>query len=46
MRYLVTGSEGPGFASPREAIEVLKKEILPTRPSRASRVGRPKNAMR
>jgi muconolactone delta-isomerase len=30
MRYLVTGSEGPGFASPREAIEVLKKEILPT----------------
>ena len=30
MRYLVTGSEGPGFASPRDAIEVLKKEILPT----------------
>ena len=30
MRYLVTGSEGLGFASPRDAIEVLKKEILPT----------------
>lgn len=30
MRYLVTGSEGPGFASPEEAIEVLEKGILPT----------------
>lgn len=30
MKYLVTGSEGPGFASPEQAIEVLKKGILPT----------------
>jgi hypothetical protein len=30
MRYLVTGSEGPGFGSPQEAIEVLEKGILPT----------------
>jgi hypothetical protein len=29
MKYLVTGSEGPGFASPEEAIEVLER-ILPT----------------
>ena len=30
MRYLVTGSEGPGFASPEEALAVLEKAILPT----------------
>jgi hypothetical protein len=30
MQYLVIGSEGPGFASPEEAVEVLEKGILPT----------------
>ncbi len=30
MKYLVTASEGPGFASPRETLEVLEKGILPT----------------
>ena len=30
MKYLVTGSEGPGFASPLEAAEVLENIILPT----------------
>ncbi len=25
MKYLITGSEGPGFASPEEAIEILEK---------------------
>jgi hypothetical protein len=30
LRYLVIGSEGPGFGSPEEAIEVLEKGILPT----------------
>lgn len=30
MRYLVTGSGGPGFASPQEAVEVLERGILPT----------------
>jgi hypothetical protein len=30
MRYLVSGSEGPGFASPEEVAEVLEKGILPT----------------
>jgi hypothetical protein len=30
VRYLVSGSEGPGFASPEEAIAVLEKGILPT----------------
>ena len=30
MRYLVAGSEGPGFASPGETIEVLRNSILPT----------------
>jgi len=28
--YLVIGSEGPGFASPEEAVQVLEKGILPT----------------
>ena len=30
MEYLVVGSEGPGFASPEETVEVLEKGILPT----------------
>ena len=30
MKYLVVGAEGPGFASPEEALEVLEKGILPT----------------
>jgi len=30
MKYLVTGSEGPGFASAEEAVAVLEKGILPT----------------
>ena len=30
MRYLVYGTEGPGFGSPQEAIEVLEKGFLPT----------------
>ena len=30
MKYLVIGSEGPGFASPMEAGEVLENIILPT----------------
>jgi hypothetical protein len=30
MKYLVTASEGPGFASPEEAVQVLEKIILPS----------------
>ena len=30
MKYLVTGSDGPGFASPEEALHILEKGILPT----------------
>jgi len=30
MKYLVSGSEGPGFASPEEAVEILEEAILPT----------------
>jgi len=30
MRFLVSGSEGPGFASPEETLAVLEKGILPT----------------
>jgi hypothetical protein len=30
MKYLVIGSEGPGFASPEEVVEILGKGILPT----------------
>jgi hypothetical protein len=30
MKYLVIGSEGPGFASPEETIEVLEKGVFPT----------------
>jgi hypothetical protein len=29
MKYLVTGSEGPGFTSPEQAVEVLESGILP-----------------
>lgn len=30
MQYLVAASEGPGFTSPDEVLEVLEKGILPT----------------
>lgn len=30
MKYLVTGSEGPGFYSPEEAAEVLEHVVVPT----------------
>ena len=30
MRYLVSGSEGPGFASSEEAVEILEEVVLPT----------------
>ncbi len=30
MKFLVTGSEGPGFTSPEEVVTVLEKGILPT----------------
>lgn len=30
MKYLVSGSEGPGFATPEEAVEILEEVILPT----------------
>ena len=30
MRYLVTGSEGPGFASPEETTGVLEKIVIPS----------------
>jgi hypothetical protein len=30
MKYLVIGSEGPGFASPEEVVAILEKGILPT----------------
>src|SRR2546426_12722405 len=30
MRYLVTGSEGPGFASPEETVGVLEKIVIPS----------------
>ncbi len=30
MKYLVIGSEGPGFASPEETVDVLEKRILAT----------------
>jgi hypothetical protein len=30
MKYLVIGSEGPGFTSPEQAVEILEKVILPT----------------
>jgi len=30
MKYLVFGSGGPGFSSPKEAAQVLKEVILPS----------------
>jgi Muconolactone delta-isomerase len=30
MQYLVRGYNGPGFASPQEALDVLENGILPT----------------
>ncbi|MGC2062923.1 MAG: muconolactone Delta-isomerase family protein [Thermodesulfovibrionales bacterium] len=30
MKYLVSGSGGPGFASPEEAVRVLEEIILPS----------------
>ena len=30
MKYLVSGSNGPGFGAPEEVVEVLEKGILPT----------------
>ena len=30
MKYLVIGSEGPGFASPEESVELLEKGVFPT----------------
>src|SRR5439155_15320355 len=30
MRYLVTGSEGPGFASPEETVGVLERIVIPS----------------
>jgi len=30
MKYLIIGSEGPGFASPEEAVELLEETILPS----------------
>ncbi len=29
MRYLVIASEGPGFSTPQEALQVLEKAVLP-----------------
>jgi hypothetical protein len=30
MKYLVHASEGPGFASPEETVQVLEKIVLPS----------------
>ena len=30
MRYLVIASEGPGFSTPKEVVDVLEKGIIPT----------------
>jgi hypothetical protein len=30
MKFLVSGSGGPGFSSPEEAADILEEEILPT----------------
>ena len=30
MKYLVNATEGPGFATPEEAVEVLEELVLPT----------------
>jgi hypothetical protein len=29
MKYLVSGSGGPGFSTPEEAVDILEEEILP-----------------
>lgn len=30
MKYLVTGSKGPGFASPEEGVSILERLVLPS----------------
>lgn len=30
MKYLAIGSDGPGFASPEEAVAILEKMVLPS----------------
>jgi len=30
MKYLVTGSKGPGFASPEEGLVILEQSVLPS----------------
>lgn len=30
MKYLVSGSHGPGFATPKDALELLENLVLPT----------------
>jgi hypothetical protein len=30
MKYLVTGSKGPGFASPEEVVAILERSVLPS----------------
>jgi len=30
MKYLVTGSKGPGFASPEEGVAILERSVLPS----------------
>ncbi|HZC47246.1 MAG TPA: hypothetical protein VE243_12270 [Candidatus Acidoferrum sp.] len=30
MKYLVTGSDGPGFATPKEALQLLEDIVLPS----------------
>jgi hypothetical protein len=30
MKYFVSGSDAPGFATPKEALELLEKAVLPS----------------
>jgi hypothetical protein len=30
MKYLVSGSNGPGFATPEEALQLLEKVVVPS----------------
>ena len=30
MKYLVSGSDGPGFATPEEALELLENVVIPS----------------
>jgi muconolactone delta-isomerase len=30
MKYLVSGSDGPGFATPEEALQLLEKVVVPS----------------